>query len=238
MKATGAGLLRLARRHAGEPYVLGALAPKNNRQWCGPWDCAEFASWLVYQVAGRLYGCHRNAGKPASADAYTGYWARDAEKLGKKIPWEEAARTAGAMVLRVPRQGARGHIVISDGQGGTVEAHSPQRGVIAYTLSGRRWDMGVLVPGIRYRRRRAKARVAPPRTVIYRLRRPLMRDPTVKKIQQALKRAGFHPGTIDGVFGEMTQAAVVALQAARGLAPDGEVGPLTARALGVKLPAA
>src|SRR5438874_10761443 len=41
----------LFRSHIGEPYVLGSLAPKNNPTWKGPWDCAEFASWLVFQAA-------------------------------------------------------------------------------------------------------------------------------------------------------------------------------------------
>lgn len=62
-----------------------------------------------------------------------------------------------------------------------------------------------------------------------------MRGETVKEIQRALTRNGFHPGGIDGAFGPMTLAAVVAFQAARGLTPDGEVGPKTAKALRITL---
>jgi len=40
--ATGNDLLTIVAPHVGEEYILGSLAPKNNSQWRGPWDCAEF----------------------------------------------------------------------------------------------------------------------------------------------------------------------------------------------------
>lgn len=49
-------------------------------------------------------------------------------------------------------------------------------------------------------------------------------------------RAGFDPGRVDGRFGRKTQAAVVAFQRGHELVADGEVGPQTAKALGIKLP--
>lgn len=93
--ANGTDILKLARRHVGEKYVLGAQAPKNAANYKGPWDCAEFASWLVYQASAKLYGCLDNSANPLVADAFTGAWARDAEALGRKISFDEAARTAG-----------------------------------------------------------------------------------------------------------------------------------------------
>jgi peptidoglycan hydrolase-like protein with peptidoglycan-binding domain len=65
-----------------------------------------------------------------------------------------------------------------------------------------------------------------------------MHGEKVKEIQRALRDAGFIPGRIDGEFGPLTQAAVVAFQQVKRLVPDGEVGPRTARALGITLPAA
>jgi N-acetylmuramoyl-L-alanine amidase len=236
MSSTGASLLRAAKRHVGEKYVLGAVAPKNNSNWEGPWDCAEFVSWLVFQSCGRLYGCNRNDTNPAAADAFTGFWGRDARSQGKIISVEKAARTTGAAVLRLPQPGAIGHIVISDGNGGTVEAHSTKRGVIEHTLANRRWDMGVLVAPIEFEENEGPIEVNPPSTVI-RLTQPPMRGITVRQIQQALKEAGFHPGKIDAIFGPMTHAAVVAFQISHRLVPDGEVGKQTARALGVVLDA-
>ncbi len=232
--ATGETLVGLARRHVGEKYILGSAVPKDNPAWRGPWDCAEFASWVVFQVSGKLYGCERDNGNPATADAFTGYWERDAKSLGNIVTIERAARTPGAAVLRTPQPGATGHIVISDGGGGTVEAHSSRDGVIESTLANRRWDMGILVPGITYLPGGA-IEVPRPRSMIYRLAAPLMTGEKVREIQEKLKDAGFDPGPVDGEFGPHTNAAVVAFQLAQGLAPDGEVGPQTAEALGIQL---
>src|SRR5439155_26253238 len=175
----------------------------------GPWDCAEFASWLVFQAAKVLYGCASDSNDPASADAYTGYWARDADRLGVRNSVEQAAQTPGAAVLRSPLPGAVGHIAISDGRGGTVEAHSARAGVIASTLSGRRWDMGILVPEIEYSERAGGQEIEKPRVVIYRLTEPRMIGPTGREIQQKLKEKGLDPGPIDGDCGPSTPRAAV-----------------------------
>jgi peptidoglycan hydrolase-like protein with peptidoglycan-binding domain len=54
---------------------------------------------------------------------------------------------------------------------------------------------------------------------------------SVEQLQVTLKELGFDPGPVDGDFGPLTQAAVVAFQTANGLDPDGVVGPITAGAL-------
>ena len=227
--ASGQSLVVLARQHIGESYVFGSLAPKDNSDWKGPWDCAEFASWVVFQQAGALYGCNRDFGDPATADAGTVYWYRDARRLGQIVSLERAARTPGSMVLRIATAGKCGHIVISDGAGGTVEAHSSADGVVTLKLGGRRWDMGILVPGIAYTEAVPVQLPIPP--AVYRLTEPLMHGDGVMRIQQALLAAGFSPGVIDGEFGPHTRAAVLAFQLSHGLTPDGEVGPLTLEAL-------
>jgi murein L,D-transpeptidase YcbB/YkuD len=229
----GRQVLSIARQHIGQKYVLGVTVPKNNPNWKGPWDCAEFASWAVFQVSTRLYGCAANATNPATAEAYTGYWERDANAVGRRVTIEEAAGTAGAFVLRTARPGSMGHIVISDGAGGTVEAMSSKTGVVASTLAQRRWDMGILVAGIHYAPG-TDVVVPQPSGIIYRLTSPMMTGPKVLEIQQKLQKAGFDPGAIDGKFGSLTHAAVVAFQMARGLVADGEVGPVTAAALRLK----
>lgn len=234
ISGTGEKILEIARLHIGEKYVFGVSVPKNHTDWRGPWDCAEFLSWLVFQVSGILYGCDNDFGDPASADAFTGYWERDVNSSGIRVSVEQAARTLGAAILRVPRAKSTGHIVVSDGKGGTVEAHSSRVGVIASQVGGRRWDMGILVPGIAYSEGSTVA-VAPPDTTIYRLMSPMTKGAKVLEVQQSLKAAGYSPGALDGIFGRNTQAAVIAFQLAEGLVPDGEVGPQTAKALGIQL---
>src|SRR4029079_18295959 len=53
----------------------------------------------------------------------------------------------------------------------------------------------------------------------------------VRTVQHLLRRAGEHPGPVDGRFGPLTEAAVERFQAHERLAVDGIVGRATAPAL-------
>jgi hypothetical protein len=55
--------------------------------------------------------------------------------------------------------------------------------------------------------------------------------PQVTALQNALKKAGFQPGAVDGIFGPNTEAALEAFQKAHGLQVDGILGPKTRAAL-------
>lgn len=57
----------------------------------------------------------------------------------------------------------------------------------------------------------------------------------VKTIQTKLKRWGYYSGSVDGVFGAKTKAAVISFQKKNGLTADGIVGNATAKAMGVTL---
>lgn len=96
----------------------------------------------------------------------------------------------------------------------------------------RRRDFGVLVPGIQ-ERTPAAPQPAPAAGIVLRVKTPRMTGRLVKDVQRALAAAGYNPGPIDGEYGSQTAAAVRAFQLRKGLAIDGEVGRLTAKALGV-----
>ena len=152
--ASGPELVTLAEQHLGEAYVLGARAPFTQAVHRGPWDCAEFCSWLLYRAAGVVFGCVRNDAPPARLDPYSGAWFRDAMASGAALPVTAAAGLAGAFLVRRPvvRPDGTvlkvGHVAMADGRGGTVEAMSKAHGVARGRISGRGFDLCVAVPGV------------------------------------------------------------------------------------------
>ncbi|MBE6996568.1 MAG: spore cortex-lytic enzyme [Ruminococcaceae bacterium] len=55
----------------------------------------------------------------------------------------------------------------------------------------------------------------------------------VKQIQTKLKSWGYYSGSVDGVYGSATEAAVRAFQKKNGLTVDGKAGPQTLKAMGI-----
>jgi hypothetical protein len=152
------------------------------------------------------------------------------------IDWRLAAAIPGAVVLRRPISREMGHVVLSDGAGGTIEAHDTASGVIEGRLADRRWDMGILVPGIRYVRSGDVPDLGSPPQGILRLTVPLTSSPRVAALQRRLAELGFAPGSIDGVYGPQTAHAVRQYQVSAGLVADGEAGSRTLARLGLQAP--
>lgn len=235
--ATGKDLLDLVETRLGEKYV-NVLVPKNNPQWHGPWDCAELASWAVYQKVTKLYGCEDNSGNPATAEAYSGYWVRDSKDGTLNVTNQATANIiAGIILVRKPPVGkTMGHIAISDGRGGTVEAAGKGLGVRRGKIEGRLWHYCVKIPELIYSSSGVNVKpLALP--FLLELRNPNMNGAIVESVQHALKDAGFNPGKIDGLYGPLTVAAVYAFQKSRRLVADGVVGPRTAKHLRINWPA-
>ena len=59
------------------------------------------------------------------------------------------------------------------------------------------------------------------------------RGQEVRTIQTKLKRWGYYNGSIDGIYGSQTLAAVKWFQAKNGLQVDGIAGPKTLAAMGI-----
>jgi hypothetical protein len=57
---------------------------------------------------------------------------------------------------------------------------------------------------------------------------------TISRIQQSLTTVGF-PTPVNGFFDQKTKEAVIKFQIKKGLSADGSVGPMTLKALGIKL---
>jgi N-acetylmuramoyl-L-alanine amidase len=234
MPHTGQQLLNIALTKAGQKYQLGAKVPKNNPDWSGPWDCAELATWSVYQLTGKLYGCLNNSAKPEVADAYSGNWMNDV-KTGRLIiaSQDEANTVPGVILIRkppLPASMGTGHVAISDGSGGTIEAMDAKNGVKRGKVEGRQWHAFAKIPGLTYDAASSSYnKLALPQ--LWQLKRQNMEGPEVLEIQKSMLMQRFHPGEIDGVFGPHTLAAVLGFQRANGLIADGVVGPLTLKKL-------
>jgi g-D-glutamyl-meso-diaminopimelate peptidase len=76
--------------------------------------------------------------------------------------------------------------------------------------------------------------VQPPGTTLT----PGSSGPQVKRLQRALARLGYSPGSVDGSYGPSTENGVKRFQQANGLQSDGVLGPKTLKVLKTKLAAA
>lgn len=225
--STGKQFVALATKHIGEKYILGAKVPFKNSNYTGPWDCAEFISWCVFQVSGLLVGVRGD-------ESYTGFWGDDATTKCTKISIAEAAITPGAILLRIPTKAMMGHIVFSDGNNKTVEAMSAKRGVAIGEISGRLWHTAILINGVDYlKNSQAAIKNIKPPTYNFYVKPTLMKDPLILKAKQALVAAGVNPGTINDTYDLNMQVAIHNYQLMKGLIVDGIMGKQTLKSLKV-----
>lgn len=227
----GHEVLEIARRHLGERYVLGARAELNNPNYKGPWDCAEFCTWVVFQAYKITFGT------TVYGDPFSGAWIEDAHEHDTVISVEDAVRRPGAILLRRSVHTGTGHVAFSDGKGGTVEARGSKYGVVEAGVyePGRKWDFGCTIPGVLYEAL-AEAPTPPPAPTYLTMTDPFTRGSYVEDLQRALRKRSFHPGKVDGIFGPATAGAVANFQRYKQLLPDAIVGPATANALGLEWP--
>lgn len=240
MSGLGQDVITIGSGRVGQRYVLGAQVPLDNPNWRGPWDCAEFVSWAVYQAYGIIFGAG-NARKVAQAEPYSGYWYDEAQRHGTVIAWQDALSIPGAVLIRRPTSRVIGHVAFSMGDGQrTLEARGAAYGVNIFDGAKKRsWGIGCLLPGVDYNEDSPRPPPSEPEPMppdYLWLRRPEIKGAQVVRLQRALLDHGIHPGPVDGEFGPMTSSAVISFQAETGVEVDGVVGPQTADKLGLPFP--
>jgi hypothetical protein len=130
----GKNVIDIAKNHLGEEYFYGEVLTKadyNQEGYAGPWDCAEFVSWCVYQAYGMEIGFRKD--NDNSWSAWTKYWSDDAsaqQKLSFVEDFEEAKKIPGAIIFKDPPSG---HVAISMGDGKLIHANVDFR-------NGKYWD--------------------------------------------------------------------------------------------------
>ena len=192
-------------------------------------QCSRWLGRIVVDCSGLIIQAFRskdpNYPDQTSSALYTG--------CSKKGSIQSIPETPGLCVWR------GGHIGIYIGEGKVIEAGGTNIGValsaLASPASGRAWTNWGELADVNY-----SEAATPPVTPsapscwvgkIFRLSSPYMAGQCIVPIQKILKAFGFYSGKLDGVYGPLTQNAVIAFQSKVGLVPDGVFGKLTAMAL-------
>lgn len=132
--------LDAATAQAGDRYVFGATASVDDAD-PDVFDCSELVKW----AAGRQ-----------GVEVPDGTWLQylDLKADGATMSVEEAIRTPGALLFSFPSepqpgQGrpSRAHVAISLGDGRTIEAANPRKGVIFGEAEGR-FNFAGFIPGL------------------------------------------------------------------------------------------
>ena len=233
----GQDVIALARTKIGQSYELGATPDFDNQHETGPWDCAEFCSWVLYRLTGQAYGARPAAYRADTGglEAWTGHWQSDLN-AGKfhEIDISDALSIPGAILLRHPNHAniKIGHIAFSAGNADTIEAKDSNSGVVHGSAQERYWTSALLIrDDIVYDRNPGDYWYRYPRKY-WRLTNPETNGSEVMKIKRKLVSAGFAIDMTHDRFNEEVFNAVADFQRSKGLVVDGIVGPDTLRALG------
>lgn len=167
---------------------------------------AEDCSGLIVKIA-RLLGII----KPSSD-----YRARDLQKMAVKVSL--SSLQPGDLVFDKLSDATHVGVYCF---GFTIDSRGRDAGVIKSTVNDKKWVIGgrlenwftdtvpVLTRNLYYRKNN------------------LMKGKDVLQAQEQLKAKGCSPGKCDGVFGLLTEAAVIEFQASAGISCDGIIGPVT-----------
>lgn len=237
----------------GGPYVYGATAractPAYRRQRIEQYpEYREKIEDNCPVLSGDQEGCDgcRYEGRLAHDCAQLTRFAANAAGLslpsGATSQWNKADWAAkgeigtlpeGAVCFLFRRQTGSttvmSHVGVSLGDGTAVDARGHDDGVVHRKLGSFAWTHWAILRGMACPDGLADEEAPAGQEV-----RPVLRrgssGEAVRQVQSVLRRCGYSL-EVDGVFGSMTQQAVLSFQGTRGLKRDGVVGALTWAAL-------
>ncbi len=197
---------------------------KYGKKWIGHYvaDCSGMFSWGFKKLGGYMYHGSNTMWKKYMV-------AKGALSKGKRTDGQELK--PGTAVFKNSGTNYY-HVGLYIGDDTVIEAKGTSSGVVTSAVST--WHAWGEMKGVDYSDVSTDAPVVQPTeedsalgTRLLKRTSPYMRGDDVKALQAMLNVLGYDCGAVDGIFGNMTKAAVLAFQTAKGLAADGIVGPLT-----------
>lgn len=135
-KPTGKSIVAKAMTQSGDPYIFGYEVDLKDPN-PDAFDCSELVQWACAQLGV----------SPAMPDGAS-YQYEHCKRYAATCSVEKAVKTAGALLFRLSSSG--NHVVISRGDGTTIEAKGSAYGVGVFTTAGRGWTHSALIPGVSY----------------------------------------------------------------------------------------
>ena len=216
--------------HKNCPILSGRQNTCAGCKWEGmqAYDCAQLTRYVC---------------KAAGQELCSG-----ANSQWNKMPWESKGAidtlpdVPGVLLYHANSKGRMTHTGVYIGNGWAVEARGAKYGVVKTAVKDRTWTHWAVLPGViisaeeRPPVQSEETQEAPVETqktatatgvITMNTLRNGSKGTQVKVLQWLLNLNGYDAGTIDGVFGKKTKAAVEAYQKANGLEADGIVGKKT-----------
>lgn len=133
---TGSAIVTKAMTQNKDPYIYGHEVDLNDPN-PKAFDCSELVEWVCTQLKV----------VPKVPDGAI-YQYKHCEKYGTLITIAEGVKTPGALLFRLT--GTGNHVVISRGDGSTIEAKGTDYGVGVFSITGRGFNAAAKIPGVIY----------------------------------------------------------------------------------------
>ena len=179
-------------------------------------DCSGLFSWAFKQLGGYMYHGSNTM------------WAKYTVSSGKL---KNGKRTDGGDLMPgtavfTDHEGDKTHVGLYVGGGYVIEAAGTQQGVIKSKVTNAKWTHWGVLKGVIMNMTEKPGEGQKPAEARPTLRKGSAGD-YVSLMQTMLVNRGYSLGSVDGIFGAKTDAAVRAFQKANGLTADGICGPAT-----------